>query len=457
MADGGRDRRRDVDGAVGRALYELGSVGSVGTAAGLGAGERDDPGDVTSRERELLASVDTYLERGLELKRWWEERGPGGSFAERFDLSRTFNEPSESFGFFDTVEVDGCPLPVTGNFQEMFYDRPKSAAADRREAAEWTARQLRHFVLRYFMRVSDFRAPEGFTDTWRPPLSTLLTLLSWCPEGAEELRGFGFQQLWSKDRSGVVRRFPDEERFAIVDLRELGERYEWIVVKVRIFDFKFTFSPLGAGGPQIVLPLEEDSYLVLSADFVEHEERPAPGVLGRYGLGYAFVRDPGSSVLGYGPGQFDAAIELIHFHVFEDGSIRAPLTFVANRPERVANVDLDPGGWGLDLGARMADLASLGVASRWLQPFRRAADAIPRPRLRFDPVLGYVSLANAVSGGMAGDLLCIDRRQLEKEFLVRHYMQHYQTIAGSLATWRQVTDWCDEEALPRWVREGRRP
>jgi hypothetical protein len=37
---------------------------------------------------------------------------------------------------------------------------------------------------------------------------------------------------------------------------------------------------------------------------------------------------------------------------------------------------------------------------------------------------------------------------------VRHFLQHYQTIVGSLLTWRSIADWCDEAALPEWVRRG---
>lgn len=449
---GGDDLLLGLDGVVGRALHALRPLASAGSASAEPTGRAGGPDEA------IPALADKYLARGLELKRWWERTAPGRRFAERFDLGRTFNEPTESFGFFDTAEVDGEAMPVMGNFQEMFYDQPKSPAGDHQEVVEWSRRQLRRFVLRYFMRVSDFREPEGFADTWRPPLSTLLSLLSWCPKEVEELRGFGFRQLWYKARGdGRVRRFRDEEAHTIVDLTELGERYEWIVVKVRIFDFKLTVAPFGSGGPQVVLPLQEDSYLVLSADFVEQEDDPEPGVLGRYGLGYAFIRDPSTSFLGYGPGRFDAAIETIHFHLFEDGSIRVPMVFIANRPERVATVDLDPFGWGMELGGRLADLASFGLASRVTEPMRRLADALPRPRLAFDPVLGYISAADLVSGGMAADYLCIDREQLEKEFLVKHYTQHYQTIAGSLATWRGVADWCDEEHLPEWVKQGRVP
>ena len=101
------------------------------------------------------------------------------------------------------------------------------------------------------------------------------------------------------------------------------------------------------------------------------------------------------------------------------------------------------------------DVATLGLASGWVSAASRLLHALPRPRLTVDPVLGYVSLADRLSGWHGGPTtLCIDRGQLEKEFLVKHYMQHYQAIAGSLATWRLVPDWCDEAALPRWVQGG---
>lgn len=440
------DLERSLDRAVGRLVHALGS--------GSPPGSRQPGGDEAT---EIARLAEEYLQRGRDLLHWWKARSDGGSFASRFELGRTFNEATESYGFFDTAEVGGESMPVMGNFQEMSYDRPKSAPQGSGAAAGWLRDQMREFVLRYFMRVSDFREPEGFAETWRPPLSTIFEMLSWCPEESEELRGFGFQQLVYKERGGGVHPFRHEERYRIVDLRDLLERYEWIVVKVRIFDFRVTVRPFGAGTPEISLPLQEASYLVLSRDFVEIEEEPEPGVLARYGFGYAFVRDPRPGMLGYGPGQFDAAIETIHFHVADDGSVRVPMVFVANRPERVATVEVDPWRWSVELGRRLGDLATLGLADRWIAPMARMMGAVPRPRLRFDPVLGYVRFADAVSGGMAASRLCIDREQLEKDFLVKHYMQHYQTIAGSLATWRLIGDWCDEASLPAWVVEGRRP
>ena len=53
------------------------------------------------------------------------------------------------------------------------------------------------------------------------------------------------------------------------------------------------------------------------------------------------------------------------------------------------------------------------------------------------------------------DHIRISRRQLEKDFLVQHFKQHYVTIVGSLLTWRQIPDWLDGRALPEWVLTGK--
>jgi hypothetical protein len=407
---------------------------------------------LTADEQELLGGVDRYLRRGVELQTWWRGKiESGGHFEQRFELGRTFNEPGASFGFFDTAPVDGQPTPVMGNFQEMFYDQPKQRPDGRPGAAEWMREQLRTFVLRYFMRVSDYREPQGFAETWRPPTSLLLQTISWCPRGDPRLLGFGFKQLYYKLKSGAVGRFKPEEAFAIVDLRELSRRYEWIVVKVCIFDFNLTFKPLGPGLPQISIPLQEDSLLVLSADFVADEERPAPGQLGRYGLGYAFIRSEQPSFFAYGPGQFDAAFERIDFAVDDDGRVRVSATFVANQPEQVVNVEVDPLRWGL----AAANVFSLGMARRLFEQIEPPRRQVEREGLSFDPVLAYIGFANWISGGLAAETLCISREQLYKEFLVQHFMQHYSTLSGSLFVWRLVPDWLDEQALPKRVRTGK--
>jgi hypothetical protein len=405
---------------------------------------------LTDDDQAVLDRVESSLADGRVLKRWWDETYARNSFAQRFELTRAFNRAEESFGFFDEVRLAGGPLPVMGNYQEMFYDQPRSPARGLAAAAEWMRAQVREFVLHYFMRVSDLRAPKSFVADDAPPRSPFLGGLTLCP-GADVTRaGFGFTQVFYKERgTGAIGRFSEDEEYAIVDLRELGRLYDWIVVKVQILDFRFAFKPFGPDGLELGLPLREESYLVLASDFIL-DQGQTPGRLGEYGLGYAFIKSGTEGLLAYGPGEFTAAIELIHFRVSDSGEVRVGMAFVADRPARIANVSADPIEWGI----RVADLFSLGLASRLFEPLAGALTPRGLRARTFDPVYGFVSVANALTGNAAAERFCLSREQIEKDFLVRHFLQHYQTIVGSLLTWRQVPDWLDAGAIPDWIVRG---
>lgn len=409
---------------------------------------RADP--LTAADRRITDLVDRYLARGLDLKRWYDAASATGDFAERFELAFTFNRPDVSYGFFDSAPVDGREMPVLGNYQTQFYDQPKSPTGEKAEAARFLDEQIRMFVLRYFMRVSDFRDPQPYTrgDPTPPPM---LQPLSMCTGKDVSLQGFGYSQLYYKRRgSGEVGRFPESERTAIVDLREIGTEYEWIVVRVKIFDFSFKFAPFGNSGPYLTLPLAEDSYLILTRDFIT-DERGGPDELGRYGVGYAFIKNPEPSLLGWGPGEFDAAFQTIRFRALDDGRIRVRMVFVANRPTSIINVPLDP----VQLGLTMANFISGGATSPLTSPMLDVSRQLPTGAVSFDPVLGFLTMANVMTGGLAARELCISREQLEKDLILKHFEQHYDTITGSLQTWRQIRNWLDEEKLPRWVVTGK--
>jgi hypothetical protein len=408
----------------------------------------------TDRERAaVLASAETYLRRGIDLKRWWDQAYRTNGFARKFPLTVSTDRPDASFGFFDTALVEGREMPIMGNFQSLLYDRPKSPFTDRAKAAQWMRDQIRQFALRYFMRVSSFLQPEEFIPPGGARVPTWLRPLSWCPEENPLRIGFGFQQLYYKGAGdGRVRAFPETESTAIVDLRRIGPEFEWILPYVTIFNFNFTAQPFGPQTPSVVVPLPEGSYLVMSRDFVVHEEEPAPDLLGRYGFGYAFIKNPEPTLFGFGPGEFDAAIEIIQFSVHKDGSIRSEAIFVVNQPTRIANISLNPFDWSY----RAADLLTFGASRYLLAPFKAAVDRLPGSDLSFDPVSLFVSTANLMTAGLAARDLCISYEQLERDFLVQHFQQHYQTLVGSLQTWRQIPDWlAPEEELPHWVVTGR--
>ncbi len=400
----------------------------------------------------VLPRVPEALAKGLDLKRWWDqvESSGGPDERSRFHLERSFNRPNRSFGFYGEAPVGGAMMPVMGNVQEMFYDQIRAPAAAHEQTTDWLWAQVREFVMRYFMRVSSFREPAAYVDNVNPIPPPALARLSWCPEREEGgSRGFGFSQIFCKPAGGEVQAFPTYQQHAIVDQREIGKLYDWLMLRVRIFDFSVSANLLGANGPKLVVGAGEYSYLVAHEAFINHKERPLPGVLGDYGIGYAFIRNPDPGPFGYGPGEFDAAIETINFRVYETGRVTVRMVFIANRPTKIVNLRIDPVAWSFGL----ADAFSFGLASR---VFAIPKDLLQRvsPTFSVDPARAYVTAANLVSGGSAAQTLCVSMERLEKFFLLQHFKQHYQTMVGSLLTWRQVPDWLDEKKLPAWVVSG---
>jgi hypothetical protein len=410
----------------------------------------DEEGTSVLHEEDLqiLRSVERTLADGVALKRWFDATESINGFADRFEVVREFNPSDASFGFYDNVDLGGGRhIPVMGTVDDSVFDRPKQAAST------LVRDELREFVLRYFMRISDYRQPQAYvTEEELRATSGYVAGLSWCTQRAQSDTGFGFTQHYYKLRdTGAVGKFHRREQWTIVDLREIGTRYEWIVLKVRIFNFNMTFRVLGSERAKLVLPLIEESYLVLSSDFMLNKTDPEPGVLGRYGFGYAFVRNESAGLLAYGPGEFEAAIELIQFHVLASGETRAHLVFVVNRPDRIVNATIDP--VAVSFGA--ADLLSLGAVSTVFGPIRAALERLPLRFGPFDPISAYVTVANQLTNGLAADELCISREQLEKDFLVQHFMQHYQMLTGALLTWRRIPNWLDRDVLPKPIITGR--
>ena len=209
-------------------------------------------------------------------------------------------------------------------------------------------------------------------------------------------------------------------------------------------------KPCGSKGPELAMPLDEESYLVMSPAFITNHDNPAPGVLGEYGFGYAFVKNPKRGPFGYGPGEFEHACQTINFRVMEDGETRVRMAFVSNMPDKIVNLPFDP----INFGISMADRLTLGFGSRLIEGMRLGLDDVPNNEGELDPVLTGIALINLFTNGQAAKQLAISREQLNKGFLVQHSMQHYQTIQGSLRTWRQIPNWLNKEGLPEWVIAG---
>ena len=452
------DLLQRLDGAVGRALHRLGRGGDPPPSAPPSLGDELDtnvalavagdprlPEEPTSREYELLTQVELYLDRGRELLDWWRglpARRVRPALRTRPHLQRAGHR-LRLLRHRDRRR----PMPVMGNFQEMFYDQPKAGrnrgvdgGVDARPGAGVRAALL-HAGLR-------LRAPQGFADSWRPPTSSAVSAAALVPRRTPALRGFGFQQLYYKRRGrrGAAA-FPDERALAIVDLRELGERYEWIVVKVCIFDFEFHRRAVRCGRPAMSRAAREESYLCCRADLRDRRGgRRRRACCGRYGVGYAFIQQPDSGHAGVRPGRVRRRHRDDHLRgprrrlgARADGLRRQP----AGAHRRTSSSTRSAGprtGCGMTW--------PLGLRHRGTAP-SPASPTPCRARARDRPGVRLHRSRRRVSGGLSADRAVHHARAARQRVPVQHYMQHYQTIAGSLATWRLVPDWLRWASLPR--------
>ena len=357
-----------------------------------------------------------------------------------------FSPDEHAFCFFDEATIENQRLRLMGVVQEAFYDRPKKASP------EDVRDQLREFILGFFMRVSHGQRPEPAVPSGHGALPLLIRPLSWLPDTSDTRIGFGYEQLLCRKReTGEVEKFHQDERGAIVDLRSIGPVYDWVAMRVNIFDFKIAFSPFGPDILKMELPFREVTYLLMTPELVIDRENPSPEVLGEYGFGYGLLPyAPGPDIFAYGPGHFAAGFQSFAFQVLRTGEIRAKAVFVVNRPEKILSVDLDPVGWGF----RGADLVTFNVASKALAPLKAVADRLPLRVRGVDPFSLYISTANLLTGGLASRRLGISKEQLEKYMAVRHFIQHRQMLLNSQLVWRMVPDWTDTVALPEVCHRG---
>jgi hypothetical protein len=405
---------------------------------------------LSDEDMAILCEVESSLSNGLQLKKWWEETHANDSYSYRFPTALTFNRPDHSFAFLDQAPVNGELMPVLGDLQDLFYDNIKAPTVATTAAVRWMRDQIREFVLHYFARVSSSTLPKSF-EPGAPSPPPFLNPFGLCPGKNIQKEGFGQTQLYYKlSENGRVGKFPERERYAVVDMREIGTKYEWIVGDAKMFGFDVSVVPLGTKLPYVIVPLREGQLGVISKQLVTNKDNPAPGIVGEYGYGLATLKTPSNrTAFAYGPGYFDAGFMTFTWRVLEDGEVRVRLVFVANQPERLINPYLNP----LELSLKVSDTLSLGLTSRLLKPVESVIDRLPLPiRSAFlDPVFGSVALANVTTGGLAARNLCVSRVDIEKLFLFYHFTAIYTLIANSTQTWRQIPDWLDTEALPRWV------
>lgn len=400
----------------------------------------------TEQDLAILENVGPAIFEGRQLRQWWERVRKTPGALGRFPVSRQRHAPDVNFGFLDDAVLPSGILPVAGVTQDQLFDFPKVPAGTAGRDPRWIRDQAREFMLRYFMRQTYIAAPNMLPQGPQRQPPRALQPFSRCGPGGSKSFGWGYEQWYYRlEESGEIGKFPDAERYRIIDLREIGRRYSWVVFKVNIFQFDFTIPPVPTG-VQLKIPLPQPVYAVCTPDFVVDEENPRPGVLGEYGYGYSVVPDPNYKTLfAAGPSKLTNTIETLHLRVLDSGEVRAHMDFVTPQPPQI--VEFEPVEWSF----RLADLFTFGTASVVLAPLKRLLEGF-EPSI--DPVYTSVRLLNLLTLGVASDDYCINKEQLFKLLMVLHFTDAFHMFDFTASHFRLVPDWTDEASLPEWAREG---
>lgn len=392
---------------------------------------------------ELAGDIDRSLRQGLALRDWWETGGPRLSGAPPFPLC-TFANKDRSSGLLAEAPVDGGWLPVMGTYLDMLYDRPKIPPGMARPGP-WLRSQVREFARRYFLNITSllplFNAviPRG-----TPPVPPFLRPFSWCPS-PQGRSGPAFSPILYKRTGGETGWFPTRPE-APFDSRSIGPRFDWVIGRFEYCDFSFQLSPPeqrlsppGQVRPVLVIPLQQENVVVLTPDLQVDREDPEPGVTGEYGYGFTYLAGPSSE----GRRQIRTGFAQTVFRVHDDGEVRLRHLAIFNQLSHL--LDFGP---VLDWGRAVADQASFGMASVFLNPWRRAFDQLASG---FDPLLRLADFANAVTGGWTERALSLSREDFLKQALMQNTEYLHDFYLRTLQIWEMVPDWCDESSIPAWL------
>ncbi len=249
------------------------------------------PDSFSAHEKFLVQKTEEAIVSGLQLKNWYETKFADGTLSlTQIDIGKPFRLKNQVRVFFDTLPVNGVSTSIMGCVQEGEFTRVEGP--NKRE-------KLREFVLKQFLPGAHWTADDGHPG------------------------GFGVEQSLYQAADDSYAIFPESNRNTVVDLRDLGPRYRWVLLTVQIHDFIMDFGPIRKR-------FEEAACVVPNAAFVEVKDDPSPDCELEITTGYPFVEfAPIPNVFGFGPGKFGAAIKLYTFMLMRNGDIRTRMGFMA--------------------------------------------------------------------------------------------------------------------------------
>lgn len=278
------------------------------------------PDSLSDHDRMLIDKCEVAGRDGVLLERWCALRGDGREeFA--LDLGQTFALPNRAEGYFGTITLNGTEQAVMGVRQYVEFAR----VSKRQDAKQL----LKDFVLGEFLSRSHWTNPDDTPG------------------------GFGIKRTLYRTIDGQYGKYAEGDQVGAMDWRDIGTRYRWVLLTIRLHDFAMTMGP-------VTKRLAEAVCVTPRAEFMHVVENPTPDDALMVSIGYPFIEyAPIPNHFGFGPGKFGLAIKLFSFFLTHDNRIRVTMDFAATpRAQKVFDF------WGLDPvygGADLVDKLTLGL------------------------------------------------------------------------------------------------
>jgi hypothetical protein len=247
------------------------------------------PGDLSAHELMMIERTEEAIREGLQLEQWCREQLPR---VPQFplNLKKVFRVPNSAKGFFGALDLSGSRTSVMGCVQEVDFG-PLTA--------ENPSALLQEFVMGDFLKLAHWSYADGHPG------------------------GFTLEQSVYKTVEGEYGRTPAETCAGCPDWRDLGKRFEWVLLTVQIHDFVMDFGPFRKR-------LREAACVAANSGFVHVLENPSDEYALEVSVGYPFVRfAPIPNFFGFGPGKFGTAVKLFSFFLTRSGRLKVRMIFAA--------------------------------------------------------------------------------------------------------------------------------
>lgn len=306
----------------------------------------------------LVEKTEQAVRDGLQLESWMRQADYEQTLQLfPLNLNRTYTLKNTAEGFFSKLTINGKPVTVMGCIQNVEFGRADCANSEER---------LTEFVYGHFLPRANWVYPDGFRG------------------------GFDIEQSLHKTCDGLYGKFDPPECQGCIDWRDLGKKYNWVLLTVRIHDFVMHLGP-------IKRRLPEAACVSPATEFMHVEEHLPKDCVFGLTVGYPFVEfAPIPNKFGFGPGKFGTAIKTYTFYLTRNKEVRVKMYFAA--APRCAKV--------LDF-----------------------AKSIP------DPVYGLSDLVGGISFGMWKAQRFRDR--LDSFMLCQHSRVHQALMEGCAKSWDQ--------------------